>query len=249
VKVNRNDQAKILSPQEIAWLFDGKLGLVSDLKLFRLLIGLGNGRGMEAGASLLPKAIASLSLLSYIEGLPTARDQALFGCLYTTARVNEACSLHTADVYGTDGRVRDRITFRRATTKGKQETRSVPVSSELKQLLEGYRSDPERISFAARPYLFPGRWERGHICPESADAILRAAFKRLGIEGASTHSFRRTTITWMHNERVPIKHIQSISGHKSLSALQRYIDVTEKDKEMACCSADTARVATMSFRS
>jgi integrase/recombinase XerD len=223
VKINRHDQAKILSPPEIAWLFDGKVGLVSDLKLFRLLIGLGNGRGMEA-----------ISLLSYMEGLPTDRDRALFGiCLYTTARVNEACSLHTADVYGTDGRVRDRITFRRATTKGKQETRSVPVSPELRELLSGYRSD--------RPYLFPGRWGRGHICPESADAILRAAFKRLGIEGASTHSFRRTAITWMHNERVPIKHIQSISGHKSLSALQRYIDVTEKDKEMA--------IATLSFRS
>jgi integrase/recombinase XerD len=177
-----------------------------------------------------------------VEELPTDRDRALFGiCLYTTARVNEACLLHTADVYRTDGRVRDRITFRRTTTKGKQETRSVPVSPELKQLLEGYRSD--------RPYLFPGRWERGHICPESADAILRAAFKRLGIEGASTHSFRRTAITWMHKERVPIKHIQSISGHKSLSALQRYIDVTEKDKEMARCFADTSRVATLSFRS
>ncbi len=139
------------------------------------------------------EAIASLSVLSYIEGLPTERDQALFGiCLYTTARINEACSLHTADVYGADGRVRNRITFRRATTKGKQETRSVPVSPELRQLLEGYRSD--------RPYLFPGRWGRGHICPESADAILRAAFNRLGIEGASTHSFRRTAITWMHNE-------------------------------------------------
>jgi integrase/recombinase XerD len=226
VKINRHDQAKILSPQEIAWLFDGKVGLVSDLKLFRLLVCFRGVKGMEA--------IASLSLLSYIEGLPTERDRALFGiCLYTTARVNEACSLNTADVYGTDGRVRDRITFRRATTKGKQETRSVPVSPELRELLTGYRSD--------RLYLFPGRWGRGHICPESADAILRAAFKRLGIEGASTHSFRRTAITRMHNERVPIKHIQSISGHKSLSALQRYIDVTEKDKEMA--------IATLGFRS
>lgn len=226
MKINRHDQAKILSLQEIIWLFDGKVELFSDLKLFRLLVWFRGVKGMEA--------ITSLSMLFYIEGLPTERDRALFGiCLYTTARINEACSLHSADVYGTDGRVRDWITFRRATTKGKQETRSVPVSPELRQLLSGYRSN--------RPYLFPGRWGRGHLCPESADAILRAAFKRLGIEGASTHSFRRTAITWMHNERVPIKHIQSISGHKSLSALQRYIDVTEKDKEMA--------IATLSFRS
>ncbi|HEY9661322.1 MAG TPA: tyrosine-type recombinase/integrase [Allocoleopsis sp.] len=161
MKINRHDQAKILSPQEIAWLFDGRVGLVSDLKLFRLLVCFRGVKGMEA--------IAFLSLLSCIEGLPTKRDRALFGiCLYTTARVNEACSLHTVDVYGADGRVRDRITFRRATTKEKQETRSVPVSPELREVLSGYRSD--------RPYLFPGRWGRGHICPESADAILRAAF-------------------------------------------------------------------------
>jgi integrase/recombinase XerD len=226
MKINRHDQAKILSPQEIHWLFEGKLGLVRDLKVFRLLVKMGGDRQFNA--------ISSLSLLSYLEGLPTERDLALFGiCLYTTARINEAFSLHTADVYGTDGRIRERITFRRATTKGKQETRSVPVSAELRVLLEQYQSD--------RTYLFPGRWGRGHLCPESADAILRAAFKRLGIEGASTHSFRRTSITWMHNQRVPIKHIQSISGHKSLSALQRYIDVTDKDKEMA--------IATLSFRS
>ena len=153
--------------------------------------------------------------------LPTpayAYKDLLTGLIQTAAKTNLA-GVKSADVQYT------------ATTKGKQETRSVPVSPELKQLLEGYRSD--------RPHLFPGRWGRGHICPESADAILRAAFKRLGIEGSSTHSFRRTAITWMHSERVPIKHIQSISGHKSLSALQRYIDVTEKDKEMA--------IATLSF--
>jgi integrase len=53
---------------------------------------------------------------------------------------------------------------------------------------------------------------------------LRSAFKRLGVEGSSTHSFWRTAITWMHNERVPIKHIQSISGHKSLSAYNGILD-------------------------
>jgi hypothetical protein len=38
----------------------------------------------------------------------------------------------------------------------------------------------------------------GHIHPDSADKILRAAFIELGIEGASTHSFRRTCLTQMH---------------------------------------------------
>jgi len=42
-------------------LFDGNVGLFSDLKLLRLLVWSGKGEGMEAGASLLPEAIASFT--------------------------------------------------------------------------------------------------------------------------------------------------------------------------------------------
>lgn len=189
MKINRHDQAKVLTPDEIAQLFT--MGLTSD------------------------------------------RDRALFGiCLYTACRINEACSLFTADVFGARGEVRERITFRRESTKGKQATRSIPVSAELGELLAGYQSD--------KSYLFPGRHGRGHLNPRSADAILREAFGRLDIEGASTHSFRRTAITQMHNAGVPIKHIQEISGHKTLAALQRYVEVTERDK--------VAAIAALSFR-
>ncbi|HEY9628857.1 MAG TPA: site-specific integrase [Coleofasciculaceae cyanobacterium] len=190
MKVNRHDQAKILSPSEINRLFS--------------------------------------------QGLTTPRDRSLFGiCLYTACRINEACLLHTADVYSARGEVRERITFRRETTKGKQSTRSIPVSPELRELLKGYQS--------SKPYLFPGRHGRGHLNPRSADAILRSALSELRIEGAATHSFRRTAITQMHNARVPIKHIQTISGHKTLAALQRYVEVTEQDKEAA--------IAALTFRS
>ena len=72
-----------------------------------------------------------------------------------------------------------------------------------------------------------------HIHPDSADKILRAAFIELGIEGASTHSFRRTCLTQMHRSGVPLKVIQKIFGHKTLSALQKYLEVL--DEEMEVC--------------
>ncbi|NJO66689.1 MAG: tyrosine-type recombinase/integrase [Leptolyngbyaceae cyanobacterium RM1_405_57] len=72
----------------------------------------------------------------FTQGFATPRDRALFGiCLYTACRINEACSLHTADVFGARGEVRERITFRRESTKGKQSTRSIPVSGDLRELL------------------------------------------------------------------------------------------------------------------
>ena len=85
----------------------------------------------------------------------------------------------------------------------------------------------------AKVFLFPGRHGLGHIHPDSADKILRVALKELQIEGASTHSFRRTCLTQMHKSGVPLKVIQKISGHKTLSALQKYLEVLDEDLDSA----------------
>ncbi|OYD99548.1 integrase [Nostoc sp. 'Peltigera membranacea cyanobiont' 213] len=53
----------------------------------------------------------------------------------------------------------------------------------------------------------------------------------LDIEGASTHSFRRTCLTKMHLSNVCTKVIKKISGHKTLVALDRYLEVTDEDLE------------------
>jgi integrase/recombinase XerD len=182
MKIDRHDQAKILSQHEISQLFS--------------------------------------------TGLKLPRDRALFGiCLYTGTRIAEACALHTVDVYRTNGLVRGRVTIRKETTKGKSETRSVPVAIELQPLLEAYT--PGKV------FLFPGRHGLHHIHPDSADKILRAALEELDIEGASTHSFRRTCLTMMHKSGIPLRHIQKISGHKTLSSLEKYLAVSDEDLDTA----------------
>ncbi len=131
--------------------------------------------------------------LLFNKGLQTARDRTLFGvCLYTACRIAEACSLMVKDIYTNSGVVRSTINFRKANTKGKLQTRTIPVIEDLLRLLTSWRS---RAGFI---YLFPGRhpnhhWK--HLHTNSADQILREAFERIGIEGASTHSFRRTALT------------------------------------------------------
>jgi len=46
--------------------------------------------------------------------------------------------------------------------------------------------------------------------------------------GVSTHSFRRTALTSLSNAGVPLRVIQEISGHQSLTALQKYLEVNEE---------------------
>jgi integrase/recombinase XerD len=142
----------------------------------------------------------------------------LFGiCLYCCCRINEACTLNVNDVYS-KGRVRPELLIRKGNTKGKLATRSIPVIEDLRGLLITYEH-PER------GYLFPGRWGRGHINSDSAARILREAMNRVGIEGGSTHSFRRTGLTQLSNAGIPLRVIQEISGHNNLEQLQKYLEV------------------------
>jgi integrase/recombinase XerD len=169
--------------------------------------------------------------LLFTEGLTNPRDRALFGiCLYGAARIREACSLRTADVYNRKGYPRTDLIIRKGNTKGKLSTRTVPVIEELRSLLINYYPNPRTW------FLFPGRHNKGHLHPDSAAKILRDACNKLDIEGVSTHSFRRTALTQLSNAGIPLRVIQEISGHRSLSVLQGYLEVTPEQVRGAASS-------------
>jgi integrase/recombinase XerD len=158
------------------------------------------------------------------EGLHNLRDRVIFAvCLFTAVRINEAVTLYTADVYDKRGRVRDELTFRKSNTKRKLATRTIPVLDELRGYLQKYK--PE----AGKLWLFPGGTFRDdqnhHITSDSGARILRKAFEQTGIDGASSHSMRRTALTQMSNAGIPLRTIQEISGHRNLEQLQQYLEV------------------------
>ena len=161
--------------------------------------------------------------LLFNDGLQSDRDRTLFGvCLFSACRIAEACSLLTKDVYATNGRVRPELIIRKGSTKGKLGTRTIPIIEDLRSLLAAWQSS------AGQTYLFPGRHSNHHwrhLHPEAASHILAEACSRVGMEGFSTHSFRRTALTQMSNAGIPLRVIQKISGHRSLAVLQEYLEV------------------------
>ena len=159
----------------------------------------------------------------FSDGLIKPRDRCLFAiCLFTGCRISEALALQKTDIKNKT------ITFRKCTTKGKLKTRTIDIPVPLVQYLAEY-SPP---SNPYNPYLFPSR-EGKPLTRIMADKILRAAIERIDIEGVSTHSFRRTALTQMHNAGIPLRHIQEISGHNDLGTLQRYLEVSPEQKKKA----------------
>lgn len=159
--------------------------------------------------------------LLFTQGARNQRDRALFAVmLYTACRVSEAVTLRTGDVYDRQGRVRVELIIRKGNTKGKLATRTIPVLEDLRRHLQQYKPS------IPGDFLFPGKdHRRDYLHPDSAMWLLREACKRIGLEGASTHSFRRTALTQMSDAGIPLRVIQEISGHRNLEQLQKYLEV------------------------
>lgn len=151
------------------------------------------------------------------------RMQVLFAiCYYCGCRVSEARQLQAEDI------IAGRILFRRATTKTKR-TREVPIHPELRQVLN-------TVELPSRGYLFPGQSGDKPITRQAADKALREACDRLGFEGYSTHSCRRTWATALDRNGTRQRVIQHLGGWTSLAALQRYLEVDESEAAAAILS-------------
>ena len=114
--------------------------------------------------------------LLFTVGVVKPRDKALFGvCLYAACRINEACTLFTRDVFGSNG-IRPVLLLRSFNTKGKRDTREIQIHPTLRRYLEEYNPN------LRKDYLFPGRHGLGHIHKASADKILSTGHHKRGSE-------------------------------------------------------------------
>jgi integrase/recombinase XerD len=152
------------------------------------------------------------------EGFTSHRDRALFGiCMFTGSRITETLQLTAEMVSG------GFVTFAKETRKGKTGTRQVQIPLALQTLIDDW---VESGTMPGTGYLFKARSGSKHkyMSRANADLILAAACERVGIVGASSHSFRRTYITKLRSKGLSPTQIQKRTGHRVLSSLMPYFD-------------------------
>ena len=151
----------------------------------------------------------------------------------TGLRLSELLSLKTTDVFTEQGNPVHVIRARRLKKRSSTNIYSnIPVSTSLRRYLKGY-APPET------EYLFQGE-KGGPINRVTADRWLSSLFGLAGIQGASSHSMRRTFLSAMSRAGVPIRTIQEISGHSNLQELYTYLQVSDDDTKRAVNSVEFA---------
>ena len=150
---------------------------------------------------------------------------------YAGLRVKEAAALRYDDVLDAAGKVRAEVRLSPEQTKGSK-SGVVFVSEKLKRELQAYVKavPPQALSdklFYSQKNRAEG-WTANTLCQ-----FFHHLFKAVGIEGASSHSPRRTLITNLADKGVSVRVLQSISRHRCLSTVQVYIDVNDAMKRKA----------------
>lgn len=148
---------------------------------------------------------------------------------YAGMRVGEIAAVLKGDVLNSDGTVRDEIRLTAEQTKGKH-ARVVFVSEKLRREIAGYlKLLPGRANTA---HLFATQ-KRGRFSANTLCQTLNAIYDRAGIDGASSHSGRRSFITRLSSQGVGVRVLAALAGHRSLASVMPYIDASDDMKRAA----------------
>jgi integrase/recombinase XerD len=153
----------------------------------------------------------------------SARNRALVLIMFNTGmRVSEVASLRIRDVIDVEGNVKNEIRLAAENTKTK-EARVVFVNEKLRKELQQYAKLLGKLNPGSK-FFYSQKRDSDGFSASTLCQHFHYLYKRVGLDGASSHSSRRTFITTLANKGIGVRVIMGLSGHKALSSVQCYID-------------------------
>ena len=155
-----------------------------------------------------------------------ARNRAMLMTTFLSGmRVGEVSSLRIKDVIDAEGNVRNEIRLTPEMTKG-DSARIVFVNERLRKELEQYL----RIHKSNNPdskLFYSQKKSSNGFNANTLTQHFHFLYKRAGVDGASSHSGRRTFITNLASKGVGVRVLMNLAGHKSIATTQAYIDIND----------------------
>jgi len=151
------------------------------------------------------------------------RNKVMFLLSLHGLRAKEISALEVSMVTDAEGRIAESIRLENRAAKGVS-GRVIPMSDALKSVLTAYLDSRERGTGK-----FVVATERRERFSAHAVVVLFARlYKRMGFQGATSHSGRRTYITRaarkISQAGGSLRDVQLLAGHSQLSTTQRYIE-------------------------
>ena len=138
-------------------------------------------------------------------------------------RAKEIAALKRSHVLNDDGSIKDSFLLTAEETKGRK-ARRVFLSTKLQKEIALYT---KLVHFRqVNPYLLQSQ-KGSCFSPNTMCQLLNSIYQACGIEGASSHSGRRSFLSSLAHKSVSIKVLAEIAGHSSIQTTARYISVND----------------------
>ncbi len=154
-------------------------------------------------------------------------------------RIGEVAATKIGDVLAADGTIKTEIRLTAEQTKGKH-ARTVILAEKLRKELLSYlqqRFNTKNLialSYAGKMInpLFNTQ-KRDGFTANTACYHFHMLYKAAGLDGASSHSGRRSFLSLLSSKSVPLKILMELAGHRQAQTTMRYINVTTDMKKAA----------------
>ena len=162
-------------------------------------------------------------LLSYINSRKyAARNRSMMLLTHWAGlRIGEVACLRWSDVTNNDGQVKDEIRLLPDMTKGRH-ARTVFVSSKLKAELQTYAALAKCVD-RSYPFFASQKSIRAGFNANSLAQTFALLYSGAGLEGASSHSGRRSFLTNLANKGIAIHLLKTLAGHRNISTTAAYL--------------------------
>ena len=161
-----------------------------------------------------------------------ARDRAMVLMTYLGGmRIGEVAATKIGDVLALDGTIKQEIRLTAAQTKGRH-ARTVILADKLRKELLIYlqqRFNTKQlmaVSYTAgmEMALFKTQKREGFTANTACNHFW-TLYRGAGLDGASSHSGRRSFLTTLSAKAVPLKVMMQLAGHRQAQTTMRYVDV------------------------
>jgi integrase/recombinase XerD len=149
--------------------------------------------------------------------------------LWSGMRVGELASLTVGDVRNADMSIKAEIRLTAQQTKGRH-PRTVFLPQKLRVELEQYMRLRGAVPATNPLFVTAGR---KRFSANVMAQHFHYLFKRAGIEGASSHSLRRSFLTTLAAKGISVRVLADLAGHRNLQVTMRYLDASDDMKRNA----------------